>query len=66
MTSESLDIKSLTIEQLAKILAAAGNRRITEEMIRSDVEAGVPTNADGTINLIHYVAWLLRESSHGD
>ena len=66
MTSEPIDIKSLTIEQLAKILAASGGRQITEDMIRADIKAGAPTNADGTINLIYYVAWLLRESSHGD
>jgi hypothetical protein len=66
MTAQTSRITALTPEQAAKILAAAGNRRITEAMVRADIEAGAPTNADGTINLVHYVAWLARESTHGD
>ena len=54
---------SLSVAQVAKILSAAGGRRITEEMIQTDIDAGAPTNPDGTINLIHYVAWLVRNVS---
>ena len=62
-----LRITALTIDQTAKILSSAGGRRITEEMIRSDIDAGAPTNADGTINLIRYTSWLVRESAaHAD
>ena len=66
MTAETPRITALTPAQAAKILAAAGNRRITEAMVRADIEAGAPTNADGTLNLVHYTAWLAREASHGD
>jgi len=67
MTDESTPrITALTPAQAARILAAAGQRRITEAMVRADVEAGAPTNADGTLNLIHYAAWLAREAAHGD
>lgn len=66
MTAETPRITALTPAQAAKILAAAGNRRITEAMVRADIEAGAPTNADGTVNLVHYVAWLAREAAHGD
>jgi len=70
MTAETPRITALTPAQAAKILAAAGNRRITEAMVRADIEAGAPTNADprnpGTINLVHYAAWLAREAAHGD
>jgi hypothetical protein len=34
---------------------------ITEDMLRADVAAGAPVNADGTINLVHYAAWLVKE-----
>ena len=62
-----LRITALTIDQTAKILSSAGGRRITEEMIRADIEAGAPTNSDGTVNLIRYTAWLVKEvSSHAD
>ena len=67
MTEDSAPrITALTAAQAARILAAAGQRRITEAMIKADLGAGAPTNADGTINLIHYAAWLAREASHGD
>ncbi len=66
MTAETPRITALTPAQAAKILAAAGSRRITEAMVRADIEAGAPTNADGTVNLVHYAAWLAREAAHGD
>ena len=67
MTEESTPrMTALTPAQAARILAAAGQRRITEAMVKGDVEAGAPTNADGTINLVHYAAWLAREAAHGD
>jgi hypothetical protein len=35
-------------------------------MVLRDVADGAPTNADGTINLVHYAAWLVREMAGGD
>ena len=73
--AESTKMTALTPAQVAKLLAAAGSRRITEAMVRTDMEAGAPVNGDGTINLVHYTAWLVRElanrpvvseSNHGD
>ena len=67
MTDDSTPrITALTPAQAARILAAAGQRRITEAMVKADIEAGAPTNADGTLNLVHYAAWLAREAAHGD
>jgi hypothetical protein len=66
MTAETPKITALTPAQAAKILAAAGSRRITEAMVRADIDAGAPTNADGTVNLVHYAAWLAREVAGGD
>jgi len=66
MTAETPKITALTPAQVAKILAAAGSRRITEAMVRADIAAGAPTNADGTVNLVHYAAWLVREVAGGD
>ena len=65
MTAKAPKITALTPTQAAKILAAAGNRRITEAMVRTDIEAGAPTNADGTVNLVHYTAWLAQEAASG-
>ena len=66
MTTETPKITALTPAQAAKILATAGSRRITEAMVRADIDAGAPTNADGTVNLVHYAAWLVQEVAGGD
>ena len=66
MTAETPRITALTPAQVAKILAAAGSRRITASMVRADIDAGAPVNSDGTINLVHYTAWLVREVACGD
>ena len=66
MTAETPKITALTPAQAAKILATAGSRRITEAMVRADIDVGAPTNADGTVNLVHYAAWLAREVAGGD
>ena len=34
-------------------------------MIREDIAEGAPTNADGTLNLVHYAAWLVQEMADG-
>ena len=65
-TEEAPKIVSLTPAELAKILAAAGKRRVTPEMVQADIKAGAPANPDGTVNLIHYTAWLVREMAHGN
>ncbi len=35
-------------------------------MIREDIAEAAPANADGTVNLVHYAAWLVREMASGD
>lgn len=60
-----LDPNRLTLEQAAKILSAAAKVRVPVEQIAADLEAGAPRNPDGTINLMHYAAWLLKEMSRG-
>jgi len=57
-----LKITALTPEALASILSRSG-AKITSDAILADVSAGAPSNPDGTINLIHYTAWMLKELS---
>lgn len=56
--STQLNIQKITPEQAATVLAKVVRRRITADMIRADIEAGLPVNEDGTINLVVYAAWL--------
>jgi len=46
---------------LARLLSAAAGVRIDEDAIRDDIDAGAPMNADDTMNLVHYAAWLVRQ-----
>jgi hypothetical protein len=54
---------ALTVEQLARLLAAAGAKSATADAIRRHVARGAPAGADGRMNLMHYMAWLIRELS---
>ena len=58
-----LNPAALRVEDAAKLLSAAAGQQITAEMLRADIDAGAPTNADGTINLVHYAAWLVGQST---
>jgi len=48
------------------VLTRAGGQMVTESMIRQDIAEGAPTNIDGTLNLVHYAAWLVREMAQRD
>ena len=61
MNENQIKLTSISIPDLAKLLKHAGSSHASEEAIRQDVEKGAPVNHDGTINLIHYAAWLIRE-----
>ena len=59
----TLNPAALKVEEAAKTLG------IRREWLEADVAAGAPTNDDGTINLVHYAAWLnhqAREDDGGD
>ena len=64
--STALNPTALTVADVAKMLSAAGRQRVTPEQIGADVAAGAPTNADGTINLVFYAAWLAKEMANRD
>ena len=62
----TLNPTALPVADAARLLSAAGGTRVTAEMIQADIDAGAPTNADGTINLVQYAAWLIKELSGRD
>ena len=65
MSDASLDPTRLAVEQAAKLLSAAAKVRVPDEQIVADLGSGAPQNPDGTINLVHYAAWLVKEMSRG-
>jgi len=57
----ALNPAALGVEDAAKVLTRMGGKPVTAAMLEADIDAGAPTNADGTINLVHYAAWLVKE-----
>jgi len=53
---------ALPLADAARLLSAAGGQRVTVEMLEADIAAGAPTNGDGTLNLVHYAAWLVKQA----
>ena len=43
---------ALTAAQLARMLG------VPEEKVQEHIAAGAPVSAGGTVNLVHYAAWL--------
>lgn len=60
-TKPSLNPTALSKADLVALLSKVGGQPITLSALEADLSAGAPVNADSTINLIHYAAWLLQE-----
>jgi hypothetical protein len=65
-TTARLSPSALSLADAAQLLSAVGSSAVTEDLLRADVGLGAPTNPDGTLNLVHYAAWLVREVARGD
>lgn len=65
MSKPPVSPTSLTIEELARLLTAAGGKTVTAEMLRQDIDAGAPVGKDGRVNLVNYAAWLAKEAQTG-
>jgi len=63
--TSALRITSLTVADAAKVLSSAFGRRVDEQQVHQIAEAGNLLRADGTINMLEYVAYLAAEVEHG-
>ena len=61
-----VDPNRLTPAQAAKLLSAAAKVRVPLDQIAADLESDAPQNPDGTINLVQYAAWLIKEMGRGE
>lgn len=50
----------MSLEEMARMLSAVGEQKVTADMVAEDLTAGAPS-IDGRINLLNYTAWLMRE-----
>ena len=62
MNKNQLNSTALPIPDLVMIMKNAGSRYVSEDAIRKDINSGAPVNPDGTMNLVHYAAWLVKEN----
>ena len=67
MQTPVLKVTALSVDDTALLLSKSAGKTVTGDTVRNDIESGAPTNADGTINLVHYAAWMVRElANRGD
>ena len=59
------NLLALKPDQVVDVLVKSGFRDMTLELLHSDFDLGAPRNPDGTVNLIHYMAWTLKEIYNG-
>ena len=48
-------------ENFVTAMRRAGSRTLTLERLEADVAVGAPVNADGTVDILKYIAWLAKE-----
>ena len=48
-------------EDFVTAMRRSGSRTLTLERLEADIAAGAPVNADGTVNILKYVAWIAKE-----
>lgn len=61
-----LKLTALSIPDAAKVLSRMCGKAVPAETLKKHIDAGAPVNADGTINLITYAAWLAREMANAN
>ncbi len=66
MANNAVSVTSLPIADMARLLSRSGHKPVTVEMLRADIAAAAPVNADGTMNVVHYAAWLVKECANGN
>ncbi|HEX5470441.1 MAG TPA: hypothetical protein VFW73_01065 [Lacipirellulaceae bacterium] len=60
--SSGLNPATLSVGDAAKLLSKVGGVPVSREMIDVDIASGAPTNADGTLHLVMYAAWLVNRT----
>jgi hypothetical protein len=65
-TKTPLNPLALNPDDLVKILKKSGCRMMTVELLQRDMDGGMPPNDDGTINLVMYVAWMMKELNESE
>lgn len=62
MTGSGSSRERVTKEDFVTAMRRSGSRTLTLERLEADIAAGAPVNADGTLDILRYVAWIARET----
>jgi len=63
--ANKLRITAISTADLAGALSSAYGRQITEQQVRQVAERGDLLRADGTVSIIEYAAFLIKEMANG-
>ena len=63
MPNTTVNPLALPAGDALRMLRRSGCPRMSDETLRRLVEEGLPLNADGTVNIIEYTAWMPREAT---
>ena len=63
--SPRLDPQKLSPTDASRLLSRVSGRSVSEATIQADIANGAPTNGDGTLSLVAYAAWLIRQLADG-
>ena len=61
-----LNVPQMSKADFIQVLRHYGCRTITPEKLDEQIAAGAPVNANGTINIVNYTAWVLKELCHAE
>ena len=54
---------AMPVADAARLLAKLSGLPVEPERLEEDFSDGAPRNPDGSINLVHYAAWLVKEAA---
>ena len=61
-----LNTPPMTKTNFIQVLQHYGCQTISSEKLDAQIAAGAPVNDDGTINIVNYTAWVLKELCHAE
>lgn len=61
-----LNVPQMGKADFIQVLRHYGCRTITPEKLDEQIAAGAPVNENGTINIVNYTAWVLKELYHAE
>ena len=66
MPNTTVNPLALSAGDLMRMLRRSGCPQMTDETLQRLIDDGLPLNADGTLNIIEFTAWMLKEvQGHG-